>query len=344
MTLSRGNSETAFSRHAYSKAIQSFHYCDYNQTVRFRDVAVRLYDAGHILGSSHVEIESGDTRVLFSGDIGVCNTPIICDPCCTWSGWYDAVVIESTYGDRTHRDRDTTVGEFGEILRQAVDMRGVLLIPAFAIGRTQEILFHCNTLIESGALPPMPVFVDSPMARSVTELYRRYTVCFDEQTCAQIERGDRPLDFPGLHAVESCRESCALKNTTPPFIIVAGSGMCTGGRICTHLKTFIGMPETTVMIVGWQARGTTGRELVDGARYIDIDGERYRVRARTVTLGGFSAHADREALRDWASQVPAHRFFVNHGEQRPAESLARLLVADGAKSAVAVHEGYEITV
>jgi metallo-beta-lactamase family protein len=313
----------------------------YQEEFSVGDLLVRLFDAGHILGSSHVLVEADGRRVLFSGDIGARGTPIIRDPFTAWGEPVDTVVIESTYGNRCHRGRQETVAEFAEIVTRTVERRGVLLIPAFAIGRTQEILFHCNSLIESRAIAPLGVFVDSPMANDITTVYRRYGDCYDARTRALIHSGDLPLEFPGLKPVEGHAESLLIENYRPPYIVVAGSGMCTGGRILRHLKTRLPHPETTVMIVGYQARGTTGRSLVDGADWVTIDGDRIPVRASIATLNGFSAHADKRRLLDWASHIPGKgiRWYVNHGEDEAVEALAEAIEQAGLGPAKVAEQG-----
>lgn len=336
LKLSRHDTTPLFYAQDYQNAKKAIEYLDYDQEFSVDGARIRLYDAGHILGSSHVEIELSGKRVLFSGDIGVKNTPIIRDPHTKWPLPYDAAVIESTYGNRLHKSREDTILEFWEIVKRVIDQEGVLLIPAFAIGRTQEILYHFNAMVESGEIPRIPVMIDSPMAQKVTKLYRSYTVCYDDETCAQIESGDFPLEFPGLHAVTSHGESMAIPDMRPPFVVVAGSGMCTGGRILNHLKAFLGKMNTTVMLVGYQAEGTLGRSLVEGARSVTIDAEIFDVHARIVTLGGFSAHADRDGLLEWAGKIDTKQWLVNHGEDAAARGLAAALNKTAPRSARAV--------
>lgn len=317
----------------------------YNIPIQIKDICFTLRDAGHILGSSHVEMESGGKRVIFSGDIGPVNTPIIRDPYRKWASSVDAVVIESTYGNRIHKDRDLTIREFEEIVKRTVLSKGVLLIPAFAIGRTQEILYHLNTLAEEKRIPPVPVFVDSPMAGLVTGIYRRYRDCYDSETCAKIVSGDLPLEFKGLSFVETPSQSIAIRDMRAPFIIIAGSGMCNGGRILGHLSSFAPHASTSVMFVGWQGEGTTGRKLIDGARYINIEGKQIPIHARIETLNGFSAHADQKGLLDWARSIPGppKLWLVNHGEENQACTLATKLEKELGGRAVAVEEmRYEI--
>jgi metallo-beta-lactamase family protein len=324
---------------AFQKAVKSITYYDYDEPFNIDDIKITLYDAGHILGSSHVEIEYDGKRVLFSGDIGPKNTPIINEPNFTWRNPFDLVVIESTYGNRTHKSRIDTINEFKDLVRDTIKNRGVLLIPAFAIGRTQEVIYHLNSLVESGEIPPIPVLIDSPMANKVTGIYRKYTVCYDDETVEQIEGGDKPLDFRGLHHVKSFDESRSLAQLRPPFIIVAGSGMCNSGRIVQHIKNFIRSESTTIMIVGWQGKGTLGRKLADGSKRVKIDGEYYTVSARIATLNGFSAHADQRELLEWAKAIPRRNtmWIVNHGERDASSHLASLIMNAGlgeAKGAV----------
>lgn len=318
---------------AFQKAVKSISYYDYDEPFNIDDIKITLYDAGHILGSSHVEIEYDGKRVLFSGDIGPKNTPIINEPNFTWRNPFDLVVIESTYGNRTHKSRIDTINEFKDLVRDTIKNRGVLLIPAFAIGRTQEVIYHLNSLVESGEIPPIPVLIDSPMANKVTGIYRKYTVCYDDETVEQIEGGDKPLDFRGLHHVKSFDESRSLAQLRPPFIIVAGSGMCNSGRIVQHIKNFIRSESTTIMIVGWQGKGTLGRKLADGAKSVKIDGEDYQVKAKIATLNGFSAHADQKELLEWSKAIPTGdtntMWIVNHGEKDASGHLAKLIMSAG---------------
>lgn len=313
----------------------------YNVPMQIGSCTFTLRDAGHILGSSHVVFECEGKRILFSGDIGAINTPIIRDPYNKWVDPVDAVVIESTYGDRIHKDRDLTVSEFEEIVKRTIVSKGVLLIPAFAIGRTQEILYHLNTLVEEKRIQPLPVFVDSPMAALVTGIYRRYRDCYDKATGTKIVSGDLPLEFKGLSFSVSPAQSLAIKDVRPPFIVIAGSGMCNGGRILKHMSTFAPHASTSIMFVGWQGAGTPGRMLVDGASSIYIGDTEVPVNARIETLNGFSAHADQKGLIDWAKKIPGppKQWFVNHGEERQACTLANLLEREVGGNAAAVEIG-----
>ena len=323
---------------AVAETCQKLFPIAYNIPMQIKDIRFTLRDAGHILGSSHILLEGDGKRVLFSGDIGPVNTPIIRDPYRKWDCNVDAVVIESTYGNRIHKNRTQTILEFADIVQRTISTKGVLLIPAFAIGRTQEILFHLNTLVEEKRISPIPVFVDSPMADLVTGIYRRYHDCYDTKTCAKITRGDLPFEFKGLSFAVTPAQSIAIREVRPPFIVVAGSGMCNGGRILGHLTTFAPRASTSIMFVGWQGAGTAGRKLIDGAKQIDIEGKTILVNARIETLNGFSAHADQSGLLDWARFIPGppKLWLVNHGEESQACRLAELLEKELGGKGVAV--------
>ncbi|MBN2498063.1 MAG: MBL fold metallo-hydrolase [Deltaproteobacteria bacterium] len=307
----------------------------YRQALHLGDLQIRLFDAGHILGSSSVLLETNGKRLLFSGDLGTPNTPILRDPNTDWDvDRLDAVVIESTYGNRLHKSRAETVEEFKEIVLRSVAHKGMVLIPSFAIGRTQEMLFHFNDMAQADQLPRVPVLLDSPMAEKVTEVYRSHRECYDDETWEKIKHGDLPMRFDGLRELVTSAESKTVKQMAPPAVVIAGSGMCTGGRILHHLKDFAGRDSTTVVFVGWQGHGTLGRAMIDGAERIRIHGQDVDVHARIETLGGFSAHADRDTLIAWTRALPGgeKHFLVNHGEEEAARGLAAELRKEGHKA------------
>jgi metallo-beta-lactamase family protein len=283
-------------------------------------------------------------RIIFSGDIGVKHTPIIRDPFTQWERNVQAVVIESTYGNRLHKDREKTVEEFSALVDKAIKEKGIIIIPAFAIGRTQELLYHLNHLVESKKVKPLPVFVDSPMANRVTQIYKKYTECYDGPTTAQILSGDLPLEFKGLNHVISASESRAICETIPPFIVIAGSGMCNGGRILHHLQNFIAQDNTVVMFVGYQGDGTLGRRLIDGEQNVFIGTEMREVKASIATLNGFSAHADQHELIEWAKAIPGKsiKWFVNHGEKSAAQGLCDAIAKEGLGESVVAKKGMSV--
>ena len=340
--LSARDEHPLYDESAIQKTIPLFVPQPYGEEFRIGEAKLRLCDAGHILGSAHVLIEHAGRRLVMSGDVGALDTPIIRDPTFSWDVSVDSVVIESTYGNRLHKGRAETIEEFREIIEQAISTKGVVLIPAFAIGRTQELLFYFNRLITQHQLPSIPVMLDSPMARQVTQVYRAHRECYDDETWGLIEHGESPLAFPGLREVNTWEESATLGQVNGPLVIIAGSGMCTGGRIVRHLITFLNRASTTVLFVGWQGTGTLGRRLVDGERLVKIQGQEVPVRARIATLNGFSAHADRDGLVHWAQCIHGqpHQWLINHGEPAASVGLASALTQAGLSGARVAKAAY----
>lgn len=298
----------------------------YNERREIADgIEIRLVDAGHIIGSSSVEMtvrEHGRERVLvFSGDVGLKGSPILRDPVPLEHA--DLVFLESTYGDRDHRSHEETVQEFHEILARALQERAKVLIPAFAIGRSQELLYRLAEQVRGGRLPEVPVYLDSPMAIAATRLYTKYQALFDEEAGARMRLGPFLHDLRGLRFTETAAESIALNESWDPGVILAGSGMCNGGRMVHHLRHNLWRRNVVVLIVGFQAEGTLGRRLVDGAKEVRIFGEKVVVRAAVHTLGGFSAHAGQSELVEWAGHLAPSRprFVLTHGEPRGGDGL-----------------------
>jgi len=289
-------------------------------------IHVRLFDAGHILGSASVEMrvrEKGrDRTVVFSGDVGPKGMPFLRDPVPPPGA--DLVFLESTYGDREHRSLDATVAELHEILARAVRDKAIVLIPSFAIGRAQQVLFHIAEMLRTDDLPDFPIFLDSPMAIHATELYGRHQDLFDEQAKSLIRHGQLREDLKHLRFLATPQESRRLNRLEGPAVVVAGSGMCNGGRILHHLKHHLWQEETVLVFVGYQAEGTLGHRLVAGATHVRIYGERVRVAAQVHTLGGFSAHAGQRELLEWAAPVmpSGPRVVLTHGEVGPRRTLA----------------------
>lgn len=289
-------------------------------------VQAEFIEAGHILGSSMVKLDLRTANlartILFTGDLGRSNLPILRDPAARVSA--DVLVIESTYGDRIHDALHDIPAALAGIVNDTIQAGGKVIIPAFAIERTQELIYHLNTLLQAGKIPQLPVYVDSPMATRVTEVFRRHPELFDDETLAMTRRGNPPYEFPGMTWTAGVEESKAINKVRGPAIIIAGSGMCTGGRIKYHLAAGISSPKNTILFVGYQARGTLGREIMDQAKNVRILGHRYPVRARVAQLNGFSAHADRNELLAWLKSLPQapRRIFVTHGEAAAAASFA----------------------
>lgn len=298
-------------------------------------ISVTYFDAGHILGaasvlmtiehnSNHGNSRMETTRILFSGDIGGVGSPILRDPEQGFEA--DVVLLESTYGDRDHRPLEETKQELLAILKNCQGECGKILIPSFAVGRTQDLLYHMGGFVRSGELKHLEVFVDSPMATDASDLYRKYVELYDCEAHALLNEGINPLAFPGLRYVRTIDESKRLNQRKEGVVIIAASGMCTGGRIVHHLRNTLYRPETRVVIVGYQAQGTLGRRLVNGEKMVRVLGEEVMVRAKVHTLGGLSAHAGQSGLLNWARGVKgARRWFLTHGEDAPRTALAKKL-------------------
>ena len=304
----------------------------------FPGVTATYHDAGHILGAAMTtftfERNGRSFRLLMGGDLGRAHRAILRDP--VVPAGPDALVLESTYGDRLHADDATTERLLVDAVRRTVDRGGRVVVPAFAVGRTQELVAVLHRLIGSGAIPDLPLYVDSPMAREATAVFKRHPECFDDETRAMFANGGAPFGFDRLRYVTTPDESRSLNDLHEPCIIISASGMCEGGRILHHLQHALGNEHNTVLFVGFQGEGTLGRRLRDGAENVNVFGEPVRVRAEIVSLDGFSAHADQRELVDWVSRLdPAPRtVFLVHGEPTPAETLAGLL---REKTAAAVH-------
>jgi metallo-beta-lactamase family protein len=289
-------------------------------------VGLTLRGAGHILGACLVELRVDSARgehVVFSGDLGRPDPPLVATPEKLPEG-AGTLVVESTYGDRDHRPRERALEELADAVRTAFRRGGAVLIPAFAVDRTPSILFALRQLMRSGAVPTAPVFVDSPMALAGLEVYRRYPDFMDSEVAELLERGEDPFDPGNLRPAPTPDDSRAINEIRVPAIIVSASGMATGGRILHHLKQRLPDERSLVLLVGFQAAGTRGRLLADGARYVKIHGRYVPVRAEVRTIEGFSAHADRGETLDWLrgfGRAPAMTYVV-HGEPDASATLA----------------------
>lgn len=292
-------------------------------------MSARWVEAGHMLGSGSIELTVEDAtgkRVLvFSGDIGPRGAPFLKDPAPFSSA--DVLFMESTYGDRDHKPLRDTVVEALDIIRHAVSTGGKILVPTFAVGRAQNLLYVLAAASGDGALPMFPVYLDSPMAIEATAIYGRHKDLFDDEAIALERNGFLRARFENVIASPSSQESRKLNELHGPCMILAGNGMCTGGRILHHLRHNLSNPSTTVMIVGYQSEGSVGRRLVDGEKTVRIFGESIRVRAKIHTLGGFSAHAGQTELLQWLEKMAPSRprVVLTHGEDRARLPLARLI-------------------
>jgi len=283
------------------------------------DIAFR--DAGHILGSSIVELWADGKKLVFSGDLGPKGTPILRDPETVRDA--DLVLMESTYGDRNHRDRAETISELGGILERAWNDGGSVLIPAFAVGRSQELLYWFARHWDDWKMSRWRVFLDSPMANRVLKVYDRHHALFDAEA-QDVWRGTpNPFRLPNLHATVTTEESMAINRIERGAVVIAGSGMANGGRILHHLRHRLGRRETHVVFVGYQAEGTLGRKLVNGAKWVRIHGGDVQANAQVHTVGGLSAHADQHGLIEWYSGFDPHPpLALVHGEDEARETLA----------------------
>ncbi len=302
-------------------------------------LSVTFHDAGHILGSSMIEVRAGkggDARSLvFSGDIGQWNKPLVRDPSVFPRA--DYVVMETTYGDRNHEDTKDVESLLADIISKTVAAGGNVVIPTFAIERAQELMFHFSRLRREKRIPPVLMFLDSPMAVDVTGVFESHLESLDDETQALFRAGKRPFDFPGLKLIRKSEESKAINAIRGSCVIMAGSGMCTGGRIKQHLVRNISRPDSTILFVGFQAKETLGRQILEGNPAVRILGETWPVRARVEKILGFSAHADRRGLFRWldALETPPRRLFLTHGEKEVPLALAEELRRD---------RGWQVTV
>jgi len=314
-------------------AIPLFRPTRYGEPVRIGEgVEASFHDAGHVLGSAMIRVsihQDGEERIiLFSGDVGRHNKPILEDP--TFFEEADYVLVESTYGDRVFDGAADMADELAAVVNNTVARGGNVIIPSFALERSQELMYRLNQLRMENRIPHLKVFVDSPMAVNITDVFERHPELFDEEMLRLLRQKKSPFDFPGLNLVRTVDESRAISEAPGSVIIIAGSGMCTGGRIKYHLVDNISRPESTVLFVGYQAIGTLGRHIVEGAREVRILGRFFPVRAEIDQLHGFSGHADRNDLIGWLSALrrPPRQVFVVHGEEESAKRFA-VFVGEG---------------
>ncbi len=290
-----------------------------------------LYDAGHILGSSQIVIELGNTKVLFSGDLGRKNMPIIKDPARLSD--IDYLILESTYGSRLHTSFDEMAEELKSLINEGIARRSKIIIPAFAVERTQLLITMLKDLYIQGTIKDVPVYIDSPLATNVTEVFKRHPECFDEETYKVFERDD-PFNFPKLHYTLDTEDSKRLNTMHGPMIIISASGMCEGGRILHHLIHSISDPNTIIVITGFQARGTLGRRILDGVSAVQIFNESYDVKAKIHYMSGLSAHGDSRDLLEYVKVLNSPRLkgvYLVHGDIEESVPLKQKIEELGIK-------------
>lgn len=295
-------------------------------------VIARFYEAGHILGSAGVSLEIEERgkkiRLWFSGDIGRYRMPLLRDPVLPEAA--DYMIMESTYGDKLHNDPENAYIEFRDMVKRTVERGGKVIVPAFAVGRTQELVYNLNEMMQDGDVPKVPVYVDSPLAVNATQVFKNHLECFDEETAQFVREARHPaLDFKMLTYVKSVEESKALNDNKEPMIIISASGMAETGRIVHHIKNNIENPKNTICIVSWQAPNTMGRRLADREPQVNIFGEVYKVKSEIATIGGLSGHAGQDLLVKYAMGVKdtVKQVFLVHGEEKQALTLKGLLNA-----------------
>jgi len=302
---------------------------DYYEEVDFGGgIKAVFHDAGHILGSAIVEIRWQDKKIFFSGDLGNPPTPLLRPTDTVHDA--DYIVIESAYGDRVHEEKEERRGKLISVIEDTIKRGGVLMIPSFAIERTQELLFELNELFNSGSIPQVPVFIDSPLAIKMTGVYKKHPECFNKEAVYLIKSGDDVFNFPGLKMTVTAEESKAINSVPPPKIIIAGSGMSQGGRILHHEVRYLSDPNSTILFVGYQVDGSLGRRIQRGEKEVRVLGQSVPVNCHVETLSGYSAHADQPALLRWVAgskqgDKEPQEVFVVQGEEQAAKTLASLV-------------------
>ncbi|MBU3923010.1 MBL fold metallo-hydrolase [Patescibacteria group bacterium] len=320
----RNNVEPVFEMEHVNGILGLAEIVDYNKKKKLNEeIYFRFQDAGHILGSAIIEIWANGKKLVFSGDLGNDPTPLLNSPKKITQA--DYVIIESTYGNRLHEDRFKRKELLENVIEENHSKRGVLMIPAFAIERTQELLYELNELVENNRIPRIPIFIDSPLAIEITRVYKKHQKYFNKQANDLIKTGDDLFNFPKLTLTEKVNQSKSINNIASPKIIIAGSGMSTGGRILFHEKLYLPNPNNTLLIISFQVRGTLGRKLSEGAKRVWIFNENVNVKAKIVSIEGYSSHADQQGLYDWLNNFskPVKKVFIVHGEEEASNALSQ---------------------
>jgi len=312
-------------------ALDSFKPLPYHERREIASgVHVTLYDAGHILGSAQVLYEIGRRRILFTGDLGQPNLPVVRDPERVPDP--DIIISESTYGDRVHPPLEEAKERLRTILLDVYERKAKILVPAFSVGRTQSLVFVMHQLMDEGRLPEMPIWIDSPLSLEATQVFRKHTECFDAETAEYLKHDTDPFGFFRLRYVKTAEESKALNHVKSPCMIIAASGMCEGGRVVHHLKHTVTEEQNVVLITGFQAPGTLGRRIVEGMKELRLYGETYPLKCRVEVLNEYSAHADRNDLLNLFKGYDPKKVkqvFLVHGDEKQIEALAEGVVELG---------------
>jgi len=311
------------------KMMRMFKIAEYDQVINLdKEISVCFREAGHVLGSAILEIEVAGKKIVFSGDLGSGQVSLLKKP--TLIKEADYVVVESTYGDRVHETVKTCKDAVEDVTEETAARGGVLMIPSFALERVQQLLYHFNELVENRRIPRMPIFVDSPLAMKLTEIYSHYPQYYDRKAELLIKSGDDIFKFPGLKFTLTVKESKAINEVAPPKIIIAGSGMSQGGRILHHEVRYLSDPKSTLLIVTYQVQGTLGRRILEGAKRVEILDQLIPVKAKIEYINSYSSHADQNSLINWLSFMVEPPFskrpqkiFVCQGEERPALALVQ---------------------
>lgn len=313
------------------KILPNFEVLEYQQEKNITpNIKVCARDAGHILGSASFEVtikeDNQEKKIVFSGDLGNPPAPIVADPENITGA--DLVFIESTYGGITHEPSTERSAKLKKVIIESVGQNGVLMIPSFALERTQELLYEIHQLLDNNEIPKIPIFVDSPLAIKAIDVYNKHQANYDQESKKLIAAGENLFQFPEVRYTPTVQDSKEINILPNPKIIIAGSGMCNGGRIPHHLKRYLSHKENRVLIISYQAINTLGRDLLDGKKIVSIEGESVRVRAKISAIGAYSSHADQPKLLAWAKKInqpKPQKFFIIHGEKENNQALAKII-------------------
>ncbi|MCS6789134.1 MAG: MBL fold metallo-hydrolase [Patescibacteria group bacterium] len=314
-----------------NEALKLWQKIEYHEKFKIDDFEIEFFNAGHILGSALIVIKNESKTIVFSGDLGNYPPPVI--QTTEQLNYADYLIIESAYGDRLHQ-KIKQEEELEDIIEETINNGGVLMIPSFAMERTQELLYHLNQLVEQGKIPKVPVFVDSPLAIKLTSLYAKYQKYFNNEIKKQIASGDDILDFPMLNTTLTTEESKSINNVPPPKIIIAGAGMMHGGRILHHAKRYLSDPKSTILFVGYQTEGSLGRQILEGAKKVKILGEEVEVNCKVKQIESYSAHADQNQIIEWIKpmRLSLKNIFIVQGEEKAMQALGQRI-----KDELAIH-------